>query len=584
MKSSKITLFKIIFIYLLFLCPCAAQDEVEYVINIPKPENHFFEITINIKNPIGEFIDLAIPQFIPGTYSFEAYAGDIQEFCANDSQNNFLKWERRDLYTWRVYSAGRDFIQIKYRVYAAKTSTVDSFLNTQKSLINEAGLLMYIKDKSNMPCRLILNYPASWKIATTLEEIDKNTYTAPDYGTLIDCPIFLGNFKTAEFSIKDTRYILVLDESLKFIDLDKLRETNKKIVEKELEMMGSVPFKKYIFFYIYTPYESDGLEHSNCTIITSPPNGDEIEWITAHEFFHVWNDKLIYAQKIFPFQYDKGELTRLYWFFEGFTMYYGFIISQRCGIYTPEELYAFITDDFIKNIEETNAIKHQSLEDASLSGFFIEPQNYYENFLDFYRKGAIVALFMDLKIRHDTQNKKSLDDVMRYIYKNYGLQNKGLPEEGMEKIFNEAVGVDFKEIFTDYIKDTKGLDYNKYLDYAGLKMELKDDTEQLYLGFKAEYTTDGYIINKIEKNSPAEIAGLSVDDIIIAINDMRLIEGNLIDLFKPGKAAELSIFRNDVLITKTILPENKVKKEYKICEIENPDSLQKSILKSWLEL
>lgn len=180
------------------------------------------------------------------------------------------------------------------------------------------------------------------------------------------------------------------------------------------------------------------------------------------------------------------------------------------------------------------------------------------------------------------QNKKSLDDVMRYLYQNYGLKNKGVAEGEMEEIFKKATGVNCKDIFKDYIKGTKKVQIDKYLNYAGLKLEIKEDNIGAYLGMESFGTRWGVEVRYIERDSPAHKAGLSVGDIIVAVNGLRVNEENFISNFKPYEKVELTLFRNNVLMTKQVFPGKRGDREYKIVEIKNPTKLQKEILKSWL--
>ena len=51
-----------------------------------------------------------------------------------------------------------------------------------------------------------------------------------------------------------------------------------------------------------------------------------------------------------------------------------------------------------------------------------------------YNEGALAALILDLKIRHKHNNKRSLDDVMRKMWQNYGSNMSGYSAEDYQKV------------------------------------------------------------------------------------------------------------------------------------------------------
>ena len=80
-------------------------------------------------------------------------------------------------------------------------------------------------------------------------------------------------------------------------------------------------------------------------------------------------------------------------------------------------------------------------------------------------------MLLDLKIRHETGNKKSLDDVMKSLYKKYYKELKrGFTDEEFKQACEEIAGAGLSEFF-EYVYTTKAIDYAKYLGYAGLEIE-----------------------------------------------------------------------------------------------------------------
>ena len=72
-------------------------------------------------------------------------------------------------------------------------------------------------------------------------------------------------------------------------------------------------------------------------------------------------------------------------------------------------------------------------------------------------------------------------------------------------------GKDFSAFFAKYVDGTEAIDWHKYLNYAGLKLEeTKDKTSPgVYLGIRTRGDQKETKISNITPDSPAAIAGLA---------------------------------------------------------------------------
>ncbi|MFH1453682.1 MAG: PDZ domain-containing protein [Armatimonadota bacterium] len=591
--KNKVRIILFFMAVLLFLLPCAySQEQVEYIIDMPQPASHFFEVTVKFKAPDNGYTQVLFPVNVPGHYTDENFVKDLQEFSAFDGDNKPLKFERTGLNQWKVYHPENSSVNIKYRVYANNQDIHYSYLNSQRVLINPASLCMYIKDKTDVPCRMTVNFPGYWRVATSLKKTEDGAYYAPSYDVLADSPVMAGFFKTDKIIYKDVVYNIILDSVIR-LDLGKFTPDLEKIIKQEVDMMGGVPFKEYYFFILGYPDRrvNGATEHTSSSIIGfSTENINYIDeklmksllGVCAHEFFHLWNDKCIHAANIYPYDYNDTNLTRLYWFFEGFTQYYGDLFTEMAGIIDRKEYFNKLENniDYLKNVASAKII---SAQEASFAGNYLEPQNKDENILNFYSKGAVIALLADMEIRHKTGNKKSLDDVMRYLYLNYGLKNISIKESDLESIFQQASGVDLKDIFNNYIKGTEDIDYNKYLNYAGLELKEKKGEAEVFAGIKGDYSYKGLRVKKVEKDSPADKACIYIDDLIVAVNGIKIPDADFLNGRKKDDKISIQLFRDNILEEVQLVLESKEPESYTITEIENPNVLQKKILKSWLD-
>ena len=81
--------------------------------------------------------------------------------------------------------------------------------------------------------------------------------------------------------------------------------------------------------------------------------------------------------------------------------------------------------------------------------------------VSYYVKGLIIAFLLDARIRHASEGKHSLDDMMRLAYKRYGGENGFTPEQ-FRVTAQEIAGTDLKEWFRKAISSTEELDYRRH--------------------------------------------------------------------------------------------------------------------------
>ncbi|MFZ9662018.1 MAG: hypothetical protein ACO29O_09085, partial [Chitinophagaceae bacterium] len=197
----------------------------------------------------------------------------------------------------------------------------------------------------------------------------------------------------------------------------------------------------------------------------------------AHEYFHHYNVKRIRPVELGPFDYENGSRTSMLWFSEGFTVYYEYLILKRAGITAEDEMLESFRQS-IQSFLNKEGRKYQSPADASLltwdEGPFGRTQDKINKTISVYDKGPLLGIILDFKIRHETGNKKSLDDLMRLLYnKYYKKMGRGFTASEFRTEAENMAGVSLDDFF-DQVNIVKEINYNTYLEYAGIRMEVSD--------------------------------------------------------------------------------------------------------------
>ena len=254
-----------------------------------------------------------------------------------------------------------------------------------------------------------------------------------------------------------------------------------------LASMPEPDFSDYTFIFHFAPQVSlgDGMEHLNSTQVivrgglTSGALDEALE-TAAHEFFHLWNVKRLRPAGLGPFDYTKENYSRSLWFAEGVTTYYSYLSLLRAGIWKRGEFLERLAEE-IRTFEGEPGRKLMSAESSSFHAWFYDraPQMQETNFANttfsYYNKGAMLGMLLDLEIRGRTRGEKSLDDVLRLMYRDfyqapaesYYGPGRGYSEADILAAVNAVTGSDFRPWFERCIQGTDELPYAEALAQRG---------------------------------------------------------------------------------------------------------------------
>ena len=557
-----------------------------------------------------------MPVWTPGSYLIREFERHVQDFTATDTAGQPLKWEKINKNTWRVQTNGAREWHARYRVYANELSVRTSELNSDHAFWNSANLLMYLDGFLKSPSTVRVLAPDVWKVATGLPGVpgQRNTFRAENFDVLYDSPFEASNFKSLLFNVKGVPHRIVIDGEGNY-DPERMRRDVQKIVQTQVELMGGeIPYHDYTFILHLRANAGGGLEHLNSTALgyprfgfkitqgdrttssapaaTSQPERDYRGFLSlvSHEFFHLWNVKRIRPDALGPFDYTQENYTKLLWVAEGLTDYYADVVLRRAGLITEKEFLS-ATARAIQTLQNTPGRKVQSVEESSFDSwikYYRQDENSVNSQVSYYDKGAILGLLLDLEIRKRSNGRKSLDDVMRYLYTEFYKKDRNYTPADFQKACELMAGSSLEEFFAKYVRGTDELDYNSALAVAGLRLETSitpDATEKVFLGADVEEQDDRLMVRRVYAGSAAYDQGLNTGDQIVALDNMRVTK----DFFnarlaekKPGDILNLTIFRFDNLSTLLIKLGERKEGTYRITALPSQTALQKQIYSAWL--
>src|SRR5437660_4317224 len=415
---------------------------VAFTVSMSKPQTHLLEVEMHMRVDVSlQEQVLVMPVWTPGSYLIREFERHVQDFAAADGSGHPLAWEKINKNSWRVKVNGAREWRATYHVYANELSVRTNELNSDHAFWNNAALLMYPAGFIKATSTLRIVPAANWKIATGLPAVagEKNTFRAENFDVLYDSPVECSNFKEIDFEVRGVPHRIVIDGEGNY-DPARLRSMVQRIVEAEVAMMGEIPYHDYTF--ILHLRGGGGLEHLNSTALGFRRNGfsnDEgyrsFAALVAHEFFHLWNVKRIRPDALGPFDYTKENYTRSLWVAEGITEYYGSLMVRRAGLISDRD-YLDALARRIKDFQNTPGRLEMSAEDASFNSWIKEyrpDENSVNSQISYYDKGELLGLLLDLEIRRRSNDSKSLDDVMRYLYHEFYEKSRNYTPADFQK-------------------------------------------------------------------------------------------------------------------------------------------------------
>jgi predicted metalloprotease with PDZ domain len=591
-------LLRSLFLLLLILPgPAARALDVAFTVAMPKPWTHMLDVEMRVTGATGKTADLVMPVWTPGSYVVREYARNVQDFTAVGADGGALRWRKTSKNVWQVETGGATAFTARYRVYANELKVQLLEVTDDHAFWNNGGVLLHVANALKSPATLTVRAPEGWKAATGLAPVPgkPNTFRAEDFDELYDCPVEVGKHDETTFAVRGVPHRVVFYGKPGAMPLERIRDDIKRIVEAEVALMGDIPYRDYTFIVHVRRGAGGGLEHRNSCVLGATVDDFRDDYfgflsLAAHEFFHLWNVKRIRPDGLGPFDYSHENHTRLLWVAEGITSYYEPIFLRRAGFLPPEGMLAYLSS-LVRAVETTPGRRVMSLEDASFDAwikFYRKDENAANSQVSYYDKGAVVALLLDLTIRGRSGGKKSLDDVLRTLYAEFGKQGRNVTPEDFQKVCETAAGDSLEPFFAKYVRGTEELDYDAALKTVGLRLDRGgSESQEAYLGANFAADPAGVKVTSVLADTPAYEQGVSANDLIVALDGMRVTSPteltNRLSEKSPGETIRLTLFRVDALRTLEIKLGGQARAYYRFAALPNRTEEQQRQYRAWLE-
>ncbi len=549
---------------------------MRYRLSMPEPHSHQFHVEAAIDRP-GDALEVVFPIWTPGSYLVREFARHVEGAQADDGAGRRLPLERVDKHRFIVRAGGADRAVLRYRVYANELTVRTCHLDGTHGFVNPAAVFPYVPGREAEPHALEVLPPAGWRVATALDG-GPTEFTVRDFDALADAPIEIGTHRTVSFTALGKPHEIAL-WGRGNVDATRLAEDARKIVEALGELMGGLPYERYLFIVHLADRRRGGLEHAASTTLHVARTGffpreayEETLGLLAHEFFHLWNVKRLRPAALVPYDYAREQYTRLLWWFEGATSYYEKVALARAGILEPKRRLKMLAQA-LTTLERTPGAQKMSLEEASLLAWvklYRPDENTPNSAISYYLKGELVAFALDLALRCAGS---SLDDLLKMLTTRY--EAGGVPEDGVEQVASELLGPeDARRFFDRFVRGTVplrleleafGVRFRRRVstgfdDKGGTPPAPRNENGRPDPGWLGVELAPGpgpkLEVQWVHEGSPAHRAGVYAGDEIVAEDGFRVDRAALWDRLcerGPGGELRLTVFRRDELVNVAVV-------------------------------
>ncbi len=509
---------------------------------------------------------LSLPTWIPGSYLIREFSKHIESVRAYDEDGRILKIQKFEKNKWRLFNTDHELITVEYDVYAYDLSVRGAYVDEKRLYVNPACVCLALEGQEHKAIEVELFLPQELKhfqLATGLKSrtLVKGRFTleADNYAQLIDAPFELAEQTRFSFKAEGIPHEFVVSGK-HAMNATRMQQDIEKICATEIQMFGSAPFKDYTFMTMATGNSYGGLEHPNSTSLISPrddlpkanepvePSADYQRFLglCSHEYFHSWLVKFIRPENFVNYDLNREGYTSLLWIFEGFTSYYDDLILLRSGVISQASYIKLLKAQIDRYLQNPGR-EVQSVSESSFDAwvkFYRQDENSNNAGTSYYNKGCLVALCLDLGLR---LRGSSLDALMRKLYENAqnGVQ---VNERTIVELCNELTGDNWIEQINHLVNTTDELPLDQLFPEFGLSYTLNND-KALPFGLKLSDKPEGVVVSSARRDGVAAKAGLSANDVIVAIDGIKATVKLAEKYAKQDGTFTIHAFRRDELMT-----------------------------------
>ncbi len=482
---------------------------------------HTLRITMHFDVAGTTPVLLSLPIWSPGAYEVSNFARRVSHFTATLG-GEARRWDKLDYDTWRLRTGGPGAVVVTFDAEADSLDNAMAWSRADFLMVNGTNVFPYAEGRSlDFAAQVTVHTEAGWRVVTGMHAAGAPmTWGERNYHDLTDMPFFIGRFDVDSTLIsgKWTRLATYPAGTHAGEARANLMRELGQIIPAHSAVFGVTPWDDYTAFIIYAAFPGiSALEHQSSNVAIADPQFIGTPVLTnviAHEIFHAWNVKRLRPAQMVPYRYDAPQPTTLLWVSEGFTDYYADLAEVRGGVIDSA---GFLRNTFghIQTVADAPPV---SVEDASLQAW-IHPTDGTDPL--YYDKGALIGLLLDIQIRDASDNRQSLDAVMRALYQAAYRHGRGFTnDEFWAAVSRAAGGRSFADFYRDDVDGSDSLPYDPILPLAGMR-RVTQTTRVPRMGVTTNTDSTGSRVVRVLPGGAFDLAGVEVGDYLLSVGGIE---------------------------------------------------------------
>ena len=522
---------------------------IHYKISCLNPASQFLQIELRFSCLASEKVQLQLPAWRAGRYQIANYAQNLRGFTASNSKGEPVPFTKTTKDRWELIAPDEPLIHITYSYWAGKMDAGSAWVDDQQVYINLVNCCFEILGRTEEAIAVQLDLEDYPHRVVTLTQTEASTWMAENYQILADATVLAAKKLHREaYSVESTQFHTWFHGEIHF-DSTSFVHQLQAFTTRMMEDFGTFPEPEYQFIFQLLPYPHyHGVEHRRGTVIAFGPATslqetealEELLGISCHELYHAWNVCRIRPKELLPYDLSRETYTQAGLVLEGVTTYFGDLYLLKSAVYDLST-YLRHLEKIVQRESQHFGWKNASIQESSidlwLDGYVLGVPDRKVNI---YSHGALICLCLDVLLM---QEGSSLAQVMKGMWKNFGLPFKGYELQDFEKGIADrsAEPEKIRQFFDAFVRGREDLFpvFEDCLEKLGILIR-SDETENTVFNAIGIQVNAQQVIQKIHPESIA-YKSLMASDLLVSITDNSETAEWNIEVARQGRRVHLSI-------------------------------------------
>jgi predicted metalloprotease with PDZ domain len=374
-------------------------------------------------------LTLLFPEWLPGNH---APRGQLEKMTGLriTALGQPVVWQRHPLDVFAIVvavPAGATEIELDFQAAnptaenQGRVVVTDKLLNLQFERVSFYPAGYYVR---RIPVQASVTYPAGWQAFSALRGSQEGAvvnYETTDYETLIDSPVFAGQYSATADLGEGVTLAMVADDPKELVHSDEQLAIHRKLVSEAVALFDSRHYDHYDFLLAITSELGGiGLEHHRSSENSVEP-GYFTRWedgpgdrnLLPHEFTHSWNGKFRRPAGLWTPDYRTPMQDELLWVYEGQTQFWGYVLGARAGLFSKQQTLDALAS-IAARLDLAKGRQWRPLVDTTFDPIIAARRpkawNSWQRAEDYYNEGLLLWLEADGILRRESNGARGLDD------------------------------------------------------------------------------------------------------------------------------------------------------------------------------